>query len=233
MGLFDMRLDGGLASSSKAAQGTNKADFHLLGINGPIKRAFDVVISAIIILFLMPLFLLIAVAIKAQGGPLLYRQARLGRGGRKFNMLKFRSMYVDADDRLSEILSACPNSKLEWMTYQKLRNDPRITPFGRFLRKSSLDELPQLFNVLLGDMSLVGQRPILPSQRDAYGRHITGYERARPGLTGLWQVSGRNNLGFEDRAALGSEYINRWSLWYDFKLLLKTVPAVLLSRDAF
>ncbi len=232
MGLFNTQFQRDAAAVTPAS-GRLEKDAMLLGINGPVKRAIDVCVSLTLIAFLLPVLILVSVAVKMGGGPLLYKQARIGRDGQLFNMLKFRSMYVDAEKRLDDILKSDPAHNLEWSQFQKLKHDPRITKVGHILRKSSLDELPQLFNVLKGDMSLVGQRPILPKQRDAYGVHIKGYERARPGLTGLWQVSGRNMLTFNDRAELGSVYINTWTLGQDIKILTKTIPAVLFSKNAF
>ena len=233
MGLQGCDFRVGEAYAYPAADGYREDDDRVFGINGLAKRAVDIAASAAALLFLLPVFLMIALAIKLEGGPVFYRQTRLGRKGKRFAMLKFRTMRTDAEAVLEDLLRRCPDSKSEWDTFQKLKRDPRITRTGDFLRRSSLDELPQLLNILKGDMSIVGQRPILPGQRDAYGVHIAGYERARPGLTGLWQVSGRNQLTFEERAAMGSEYISRWSLVFDLKIMLLTVPRVLLSRDAF
>ncbi|MEM8617515.1 MAG: sugar transferase [Pseudomonadota bacterium] len=233
MGLFDLNLRAESVYTCPPAVGPEEQDRTVFGLNGAAKRALDIALTVPAILFLLPIFGLIAIAIKLEGGPILYRQVRIGRGGTRFSILKFRTMHCDADQRLSRLITNCAHSKAEWDAFQKLRRDPRVTRTGHLLRRTSLDELPQLFNILIGDMSLVGQRPILPSQRDAYGLHIHGYERARPGLTGLWQVSGRSSLTFEERAALGSEYIHRWSLWFDLKLILLTVPTVLFSRDAF
>lgn len=233
MGILDLNFQTIASVKVKPARGANETDQSIFGINGPVKRAMDIMMVLPAILFLLPVLAIIAIAIKIEGGPLFYRQTRLGKGGKRFGMLKFRTMHVDAEARLVELVKQCPNSKAEWDAFQKLRRDPRVTRIGGFLRRSSLDELPQLFNILIGDMSVVGQRPILLDQRDAYGVHIAGYERARPGLTGLWQVSGRSSLTFEDRAALGSDYMNRWSLWFDIKLIALTVPAVLFSKDAF
>ena len=203
--------------------------------NGAFKRTIDIVLSLGACLVLAPLMAVIALAVWASSkGPLIYKQKRIGRDGEIFEMLKFRTMYIDSDGLLQALLRSCPRSAKEWSVYQKLRYDPRITGVGAFLRKTSLDELPQLYNVLFGHMSMVGQRPILPAQIDAYGtEHYAEYIRARPGITGLWQVSGRNGLSFEKRAALGTEYSKNWSNRYDFKLLLKTVPALLKSDDAF
>lgn len=233
MGLQSFEVEAGALYEYTPASGVCDADTKLFGINGAAKRVIDIALTIPAILFLLPIFLIIAIGIKLEGGPIFFVQDRLGKDGCRFGMLKFRTMYTDADTRLTELLQNCSASQNEWHTYQKLRQDPRITRIGDFLRRSSLDELPQLLNILGGDMSIVGQRPILPCQRDDYGRHIAGYERARPGLTGLWQVSGRNALTFQDRAALGSEYIRKWSLWFDIKLIALTIPRVLFSKDAF
>ncbi len=221
------------AQGTLPAMGASAADSHVFGINGAAKRTIDLVLAVIVVIFLLPVLLLTALLIKLEGGPVLYRQTRIGRGGKPFQMLKFRSMRVNSDQILEDYLRQNPDAAKEWNVYQKLRDDPRITPIGKLLRASSIDELPQLLNVLRGDMSLVGQRPLLYVQRDAYGVHIAGYERARPGMTGLWQVRGRSKLSFEDRARLGSEYINEWSVLYDLKLILLTIPAVLFSKDAY
>ena len=234
MGLihFDLKADKAV-DVRDPAPGAIDEDQRILGINGAAKWALDIALVLPALIFLLPIFIGFAVIIKLDGGPVLFAQKRIGRSGKTFHMLKLRTMRVDAEAALSELIARCPDAAAEWAQYQKLRNDPRVTWVGRFLRKSSIDELPQLFNILRGDMSVVGQRPILPCQCDSYGRHMAGYERARPGLTGLWQVRGRNALSFEQRAQMGSEYINRWSLWFDIKLILLTVPAVMLSKDAY
>jgi len=235
MGLIPFEPELGKAMrSSPPAKPSSPEDSQLLGINGPVKRLMDLVIAIPAAIFLAPLFILVSLTIFLEGGgPIFYVQSRIGRGGRPFRMLKFRTMKRDADALLKEHLARDPAARLEWAEFQKLRNDPRVTPIGRLLRASSIDELPQIFNVISGDMSIVGQRPILYSQRDAFGPHIAGYERARPGITGLWQVCGRNSVNFHRRAELGSEYVNEWSLWLDIRIILMTVPAILLSRDAF
>lgn len=205
----------------------------ILGINGPVKRAFDMIASACALLFLAPLLLTIALVIRLEGGgPVLFRQMRVGRDGKLFGMLKFRTMHTDAEARLNAILAADPAAAREWAQFQKLSRDPRITRAGRFLRISSLDELPQLINVLFGDMSVVGQRPILPGQADAYGVHLSAYKAARPGLTGLWQVSGRNATTFQRRAELGTQYLTRWTLVFDIWIVLRTFPALLARQTS-
>ena len=195
------------------------------------KRAFDLVGSIILIVFFIPHMSLIALLIKmADGGPILFAQTRIGRNGRRFKCLKFRTMVIHAEEALQTYFNRCPEARQEWIETQKLRIDPRVTPIGRFLRKTSFDELPQLFNVLAGQMSLVGPRPIIEEEIPRYGDKILAYMTVRPGLTGLWQVSGRSNCTYEERVALDARYISEWRLRTDFVILLRTVP-VLLSQD--
>jgi lipopolysaccharide/colanic/teichoic acid biosynthesis glycosyltransferase len=183
--------------------------------------------------FVLPLMLLIAGAVALQdGGPILFRHRRIGRHGRTFHCLKFRSMAVDADARLQELLASDPAARAEWARDHKLRRDPRITPLGAFLRKTSLDELPQLINVLRGDMNLVGPRPIVEAEVVRYGRRIRSYQAVRPGITGLWQVSGRNDVAYRTRVALDTLYARRRSVALDLWILVRTVPAVLLRQGS-
>jgi len=235
MGLMPFDLSEALAHNHAEIAGTaSKKDTSFFGINGLAKRVVDIAITLPAIIFLLPVFITAALAVKlCDNGPVIYRQERIGKDGKRFSILKFRTMRTDADQALQELLDRCPDSAEQWNTFQKLRNDPRITAVGGFLRSSSIDELPQLFNILKGDMSLVGQRPILTCQIDDYGIHFAGYTRARPGLTGLWQVKARNAASFEVRAVMGSQYVAEWSLWRDITLMALTVPAVMLSRDAY
>ena len=197
-------------------------------------RLFDIVLAVLIILFTLPLLVLIAFAIKTQdGGAAVFAHERIGRGGRTFKCLKFRSMVADAEDRLAELLAKDPVARAEWERDHKLRRDPRITPLGDFLRRSSLDELPQLLNVLRGDMSIVGPRPIVAGEVERYGWRIAHYCAVRPGITGLWQVSGRNDISYRRRVAMDSLYARRKSLAWDVSLLLQTVPAVLLANGSY
>ncbi len=199
-----------------------------------IKRAIDLILASLLLLLLWPAFLLIAIAIKLDSkGPILYKQRRLGIGEKPFHMLKFRSMRVDADRVLQRILRKSPELREEWKKYKKLKNDPRVTRVGRFLRKWSLDELPQLFNVLKGEMSLVGPRPYLPKERGDMGGYRKIIFRVKPGITGLWQIRGRNTLPFEVRLALDEFYVRNWSLWLDFVILVKTTKAVLERKGAY
>ncbi len=197
-----------------------------------LKTAFDQVAAATLVVLLAPLLLVLAIMVRADGGPAFYRHRRIGAGGRIFACLKFRTMVVDADGVLRRLLASDATAAAEWDATQKLRNDPRITRIGRFLRASSLDELPQLFNVLRGEMSLVGPRPIVRAELARYGSNIEHYYAAKPGLTGLWQVSGRSNMSYERRVQLDVWYVRNWSLWHDFAILFKTIPAVFLQRGA-
>ncbi len=195
-----------------------------------IKRSFDVLVSGTVLaVFVLPLLALAAV-LKLEGGQAFYRQPRVGRRGRIFTCYKLRSMRPDAEAVLQRHLDDNPEAAAEWKRFQKLKDDPRITPIGVFIRNRSIDEMPQLFNVLMGDMSLVGPRPILPDQREFYEGDIGAYEAVLPGITGPWQVSGRNSLTFRQRVTLEVWYARNWSLWLDIIILLKTIP-VLLKRD--
>ena len=198
------------------------------------KRTIDLLGSILGLLFLAPFLGLTALLIRIDSpGGTFYRQPRLGRNGKVFNMLKFRTMYRNADQILTEKLAHDPFMHHEWVRYQKLRNDPRVTRMGRLLRKFSLDELPQLWNVLVGEMSLVGPRPMMTNQSVLYGVSYNEYTQVAPGITGLWQVSGRNKTTFARRAELDTEYIQRWSLWLDILILFKTIKVVLWQDGAY
>jgi UDP-galactose-lipid carrier transferase len=197
-----------------------------------LKRAFDVIMASLLLVILSPLLLAIAIMICRAGGPALYRHKRVGFEGRTFGCIKFRSMDVNSDRLLAELLANDPDAAAEWAATQKLRNDPRITPTGRFLRHTSLDELPQLLNVLRGEMSLIGPRPVVQSELDFYGENADYYMQVRPGVTGLWQVSGRSDTTYEQRVRLDVWYVRNWTLWHDLAILLKTIPVVLFRRGA-
>jgi undecaprenyl-phosphate galactose phosphotransferase len=188
-----------------------------------VKRALDLVLAASALAVLSPVFLVVAAAIRKDGGPALFVQPRTGLGGDAFGCYKFRTMAVDAEARLDGILASDPLKRAEWDEFQKLDDDPRITRFGQLLRRTSLDELPQLINVVKGEMSLVGPRPMLMDQMALYGASLDAYVRMRPGITGLWQVNGRNATSFTERARLDDWYARNWSLWRDFVIVLRTV----------
>jgi Undecaprenyl-phosphate galactose phosphotransferase WbaP len=198
------------------------------------KRLLDLVLVLAFLPFLGLLVLLFALLIRCDGrGPVFYSQRRLGREGREFKAWKFRTMRPDADQVLAEVLARDPALRAEWEKDRKLRDDPRVTRIGRILRVTSLDELPQLWNVLCGEMSLVGPRPIVQAETAKYGDFYPLYERVRPGITGLWQVSGRNNTTYEERVGLDAYYVRNWSPWLDLWILARTVKTVLLREGAY
>lgn len=203
-------------------------------VGGRTKRIFDVFIASIMLIVTLPLFLCVFVALKlTDPGPVLYWHVRIGRGGRRFSCIKFRSMVVNSDEVLKGLLESDPERREEWQLTQKLIKDPRITPIGRFLRQSSLDELPQLINVIRGDMSLVGPRPIVPMEMRRYGDKLGLYLQARPGITGIWQISGRNDCEYCRRIEMDANYVRQWSLFSDFSILLRTFAAVLARKGSY
>lgn len=200
---------------------------------GTPSRLLDLAIAALALLFFLPLFLLIAVAIKiADPGPVFFRHRRIGLGGKTFGCWKFRTMVVDAESRLAAILAQDPEAAREWQENQKLVHDPRVTWLGNFLRRSSLDELPQLFNVLLGEMSIVGPRPIVETEAARYGPHFALYCLVRPGITGLWQISGRSDIRYFERVLMDVRYVSSRSLMRDIRIIVLTVPSVLAARGS-
>ncbi len=202
----------------------------------PVSRAaklvFDLCVASALLLAAAPVLLAIAAMVKLDGGPALFAHKRVGAGGREFPCLKFRSMVVDSDAVLRRLLESDPAAAAEWADTRKLRRDPRVTWIGKLLRTTSLDELPQLLNVLRLEMSLVGPRPIVRSEVVRYAEDIAFYCEARPGLTGLWQVSGRSDTSYEHRVQLDTWYVKNWTLWHDLAILAKTVPAVLKRQGA-
>ncbi len=214
---------------------TIKLNYNLFRpINKYIKFIFDRLCAFFFILFTIPIYPLIALIIKLDSkGPVLYKQTRVGKNGKLFKVYKFRTMYIDADQKLKEILEKDPQARKEWETYRKLKNDPRVTRIGKFLRKTSLDELPQVINILKGEMSLVGPRPVTQEEIENYYKEtVKYYYSVLPGITGLWQVSGRNELDFNARLLLDEFYVLNWSLELDLEIILKTVTVVLTGRGA-
>ena len=196
-----------------------------------LKRFLDIVLSLIALILLSPLFLVLALLIKLTSkGPVFFIQIRVGEYGRNFCFFKFRSMYVDAEKRKAELLSQ--NQSSDGVIF-KMKNDPRITPIGRLLRRTSMDELPQFLNVLFGDMSLVGPRPPLPSEVKQYSLEARKRLNVRPGLTCLWQISGRSDIPFGEQVNLDKEYIHSRSLKSDLLILFRTIPAILSGRGAY
>ncbi|WP_409566983.1 sugar transferase [Methylobacterium sp. J-048] len=204
-----------------------------LRLDWAAKRGFDISVAATALFLLLPLMLLIAGLVWAgdRKAP-VFRHMRLGRDGRSFGCLKFRSMVIDGEAVLATHLAASPQARAEWAATHKLSDDPRITAIGQVLRKTSLDELPQLWNVLRGEMSLVGPRPIVQAEVARYGRAFAICFAVPPGVTGLWQVSGRSDTSYAERVALDLDYASRWSLRRDIEIMLRTVPAVLAQRGS-
>lgn len=198
------------------------------------KRAFDVTFAGLALFFLLPVLIGCALAISIESrGPVFFRQRRVGKGRKTFQIIKFRTMVPDAEQVLADFLVASPAAQKEWSADRKLRRDPRVTTVGSFMRKLSLDELPQFWNVLVGDMSVVGPRPIVQAEIPRYGEAFTAYTAVRPGLTGLWQVSGRNDTGYSTRIALDRHYVHSWSPTLDSRIILKTISTVLRSAGAY
>jgi exopolysaccharide production protein ExoY len=202
-------------------------------LGGMTKRAVDICIACTALILLAPIFLLVAFLVRgSDGGSAFYRHKRLGHNGQYFYCLKFRTMLPNADEVLARHLENRDAAE-EWASTRKLKEDPRVTRLGEVLRKSSVDELPQLINVVKGEMSIVGPRPIVDAEVPKYGSAIQHYFRARPGVTGAWQVSGRNSLSYANRVKLDREYVTNWSNRRDFAIILRTVPVVLSARDSY
>ena len=231
-------IEGSATATSCANQRCSEANvvgsYGRRPVGGAIKRVFDTVAALAAIAALLPLFALLCLAVRAEcPGPVLFRQRRIGFKGKEFICLKFRTMAIDAERALREYLANNEDARREWQATYKLRNDPRITMFGRCLRRSSLDELPQLFNVLMGHMSIVGPRPIVAEEIPRYEEHFSLYASARPGLTGLWQVSGRNTTSYPQRVAYDVHYLRNWTHVRDIRILLATATHVWKANGAF
>jgi Undecaprenyl-phosphate galactose phosphotransferase WbaP len=225
-----------------APQGNSASDWIPLIVRAPnvdplyakhSKRVLDFVGALLIFIVVAPLMLVIAVAITLDGGPAIFRHRRIGVRGRPFYCLKFRTMSVNAQEMLEAHLASDPEARAEWTANFKLKHDPRITRLGGWLRKSSLDELPQLFNVLSGEMSLVGPRPIVSQEISRYGGEFGFYAYCRPGLTGLWQISGRSDVEYSQRVTLDRQYVSGWSLWRDVLIILATPKVFLVKSGAY
>ncbi len=198
------------------------------------KRVFDLLVGSAALIVALPLMILIAIAIKLDSkGPVIFGHTRIGKDGKSFKCLKFRTMVMNSQEILDNLLLENPQLREEWEKNFKLKNDPRITKVGHFLRKTSLDELPQLVNVMKGEMSLVGPRPIINKEVQKYGNYYEIYKAVLPGITGLWQVSGRNDIDYEERVQLDVRYVRNWSLWMDIKILIRTIGVVLARKGSY
>jgi exopolysaccharide production protein ExoY len=201
-----------------------------------LKRLLDVAVAAALLILVLPIFALLSVTIIRDGGPVFFAHRRIGRGGKEFGCLKFRSMHPNATELLNDLLNKDSAARIEWVNNQKLRNDPRITKIGRLLRSTSIDELPQLINVLRGDMSLVGPRPIITQELNDFYKKCGAdkyYLSVRPGITGLWQVSGRCETTYDKRIALDTAYVRAPSLRTDLSILARTISVVLRRSGAY
>lgn len=200
-----------------------------------VKTAFDYILTLVGAVFIIPLFFYIAYRIKKEDpGPVFFAHTRIGKDGKPFPCYKFRSMVVNSQEMLQKYLVKNPAAREEWERDFKLKDDPRVTPIGKFLRSTSLDELPQIFNVLRGEMSLVGPRPVIQEELDKYyGETAKLYCTVKPGITGLWQVSGRSDIGYDERVALDATYIKYRSMWGDIVILWKTIGVVLMKKGAY
>lgn len=198
-----------------------------------LKRMFDIAAAVLAIVAFSPLLVLIAALVRIDGGPALYGHMRVGRHGKKFRCLKFRSMVVNSEQVLKDLLASDPAARVEWEREFKLKNDVRVTRIGRFLRRTSLDELPQFWNVLRGEMSFVGPRPIVDKELARYGDAGKYYLMATPGITGLWQVSGRNDIDYATRVSLDVSYVKNWTFWKDIGILFKTFFVVIRGSGAY
>lgn len=203
-------------------------------LNRLIKTLVDYILTIIGTVLISPILLFIAAWIYYDSpGPVIFKHIRIGKNGKAFPCYKFRSMCVDADAKLAELLANDPEARAEWERDFKLKNDPRITKSGAFLRKTSLDELPQIFNVLRGEMSLVGPRPIVQEELARYGEFVDDYLMVKPGITGMWQVNGRSDTTYDERVQMDSWYVRNWSVWLDFMLLWRTIKSVINCKGAY
>ena len=227
----------GAGRPAKRAARDNVVELHGTDTQGPLggawKRALDITVALCALVVLAPIMVLVAILIVVtMGRPIVFVQQRVGFGRTMFGCFKFRTMVPDAQERLTRYLAENPEAALLWHETQKLRHDPRITWLGHVLRKSSLDELPQLFNVLRGEMSCVGPRPVIATELGRYGAHAADYLSAKPGLTGMWQVGGRSTTSYAHRVNCDRYYVRRWSLMLDVVIMLRTIPAVMRFRDS-
>lgn len=211
------------------------AEKHSAPLNGSVlKVIFDYVLTIIGTFCILPILLGIALWVyKDSPGPVIFKHMRIGKNGVTFPCYKFRTMCVDSKERLTELLAKAPEAKAEWESDFKLKNDPRITKSGAFLRKTSLDELPQIFNVLKGEMSLVGPRPVVQEELERYGEYLPYYLAVKPGITGYWQVNGRSDTTYEERVQMDVWYVQNWSFCLDIKLLWETFAAVIKQKGAY
>jgi exopolysaccharide production protein ExoY len=232
--LFDTNENGMTEENHVNSEAYKQSCIPNNAVGGQLKRVFDIVFASVVLLLILPLFIIVALMLKVTDpGPVIYRHVRVGLWGRRFTCFKFRTMVVDAENVLKVLLNDDASIRAEWEHSQKLIKDPRVTRVGRFLRESSLDELPQLINVVRGEMSLVGPRPIVRSEMSRYGDRLDSYVLARPGLTGAWQISGRSDCGYDKRVELDANYVSDWRFSTDLSILVRTVGAVIERKGSY
>lgn len=222
-----------VSENESTASGSKFNPVRISTVRHAVKRVFDVFLASLLLILLSPFYLMVTLLLAFEGGPVHYSQRRLGQYGRIFRCHKFRTMVPDAEKRLAVLLAEDPIARAEWDRFEKLRNDPRITRLGAFLRKSSLDELPQLWNVLKGDMSLVGPRPIALHERSRWGEHFRYYEAMLPGITGVWQIYFRTDSEYRSRIIAARYYCKKWSMLMDFCLLFNTLKVPFVQTGAY
>lgn len=223
-----------MSQPTRQAAVATPSDVGLTRLQRLLKRLFDLLVAAIITALFLPLIVLVAIAVRWSNGPnIIFSHTRIGRDGRSFACYKFRSMVVDAEERLQDLLARDPQARAEWDRDHKLKDDPRVTAVGRFIRKTSLDELPQLWNVFKGDMSVVGPRPVIQTELERYGDARHHYLAVRPGLTGPWQVSGRSDVGYAERVAMDAQYVQNWNLFRDALIVFQTAGVMVAKRGAY
>ncbi len=218
--------------NAQSADDRNDSPLYLPFWNA-VKSVIDFLGAFLALILLSPLFIFIVYKIRKDGGPAFYTHERIGKNGKAFHCIKFRSMVINSKEILDELLANDPEARAEWERDFKLRNDPRITAIGKFIRKTSLDEIPQLLNVLKGEMSLIGPRPVIAEERKYYGDRWDEFLSVKPGMTGLWQVSGRNDTGYDERVRLDIDYIRNWSLWTDIVIAWKTIFVIINPKGAY
>jgi exopolysaccharide production protein ExoY len=234
MTLFDADENGMAAESHVNFEAYEQSCIPKNAVGGLLKRVFDIVFASVVLLLLLPLFIIVALILKiTDPGPVICKNVRVGLWGRRFTCFKFRTMVVDSENVLKASPDDDPGAAAEWERSQMLIRDPCVTRVGQILRESSIDELPQLINVLRGEMSLIGPRPIVPSEMSYYGDRLGSYVSARPGLTGVWQIGGRSDCGYDKRVELDANYVSNWRFSTDLYILVRTVSAVIDRKRSY
>jgi len=234
MTLFDANENGMTAENLVDSEAYEQSCIPRTAVGGPLKRVFDIVFASVVLLLILPLFIIVALMLKiTDPGPVICKNVRVGLWGHRFTCFKFRTIVFDSENVLKASPDDHPGAASEWERSQMLIRDPCVTRVGQILRESSIDELPQLINVLRGEMSLIGPRPIVPSEMSHYGDRLGSYVSARPGLMGVWQISGRSDCGYDKRVELDANYVSNWRFSTDLSILVRTVSAVIDRKRSY